>query len=276
MAEIVAYLTQIMNRLLFGICLLLVGCAKSRQMQSNISFASNVVVAHRGAFKAQSFPENSIASLKEAIRLGCTGAEFDVHMTADDSLVVNHDKDYHRLDIEKTAYAQLAAFPLKNGEPLPTLRKYLLAGMEGNKQTRLVLEIKPSGMGRERARAIAQKVVQLVKELHAEPYVVYISFDYNMLLDVLSFNPAAQTQYLEGNKSPEEVKRDGIAGIDYHYSVFQKHPEWIVAAKQLNIKLNAWTVNDPKLMDWLLANKFDFITTNEPEMLLQKLHSAKK
>ena len=98
-------------------------------MQNNtkIRFASNPVVAHRGAFKKKGFPENSIASLKEAIRLQCTGSEFDVRMTADDSLVINHDPQYNKLDIEKTSYAELASHKLSNGETLPTLRQYLLA-----------------------------------------------------------------------------------------------------------------------------------------------------
>ncbi|HSR40202.1 MAG TPA: glycerophosphodiester phosphodiesterase family protein, partial [Phnomibacter sp.] len=97
-----------------------------------MSFANNQVVAHRGAFKANRFPENSIASLREAIRLGCTGSEFDVRMTADDSLIINHDEHYHDLEIEQTSFAQLSQFKLSNGEALPTLRQYLLAGMTNN------------------------------------------------------------------------------------------------------------------------------------------------
>ncbi|MDR0661304.1 MAG: hypothetical protein LBG19_11065 [Prevotellaceae bacterium] len=58
----------------------------------NIStFSNNKVVVHRGAWKADSLPQNSIASLKKAIALGCTGSEFVVHLTADDVLVVSHD-----------------------------------------------------------------------------------------------------------------------------------------------------------------------------------------
>ena len=64
----------------------------------------NPVVAHRGAWKKNNLPQNSIASLKKAIEIGCIGSEFDVRMTADDSLVVNHDSDYHGFQIEKTNY----------------------------------------------------------------------------------------------------------------------------------------------------------------------------
>ena len=60
-------------------------------VKGEMTFAKNSVVAHRGAWKQNNFPENSIASLKHAIKLNCTGSEFDVRMTADDSLIVNHD-----------------------------------------------------------------------------------------------------------------------------------------------------------------------------------------
>ncbi len=243
-------------------------------IKTDNNFANNIVVAHRGAWKKNHLPENSIASLKEAIALGCTGSEFDVRMTADDSLVINHDPDYHKLVIEKTSYKELSVFLLSNGEKIPTLREYLLAGLQNNKSTRLVLEVKPSDMGK--GRVIAEKVVKLVHELNAQHMTVYISFDYDILLKIHELDANASTQYLEGDKSPDELKADGISGADYHHSVFRRHPEWIEAAKANKIILNAWTVNDTADMDWFIAHQFDFITTNEPGRLFERISSAGK
>ncbi len=238
--------------------------------QKNMSeFAQNVVVAHRGAWKAKGLPENSIASLKHAIALQCTGSEFDVQMTADNILVVNHDDDYMGMPIAETSYADLAAHKFSNGEKLPTLHEYILAGLENNTSTRLVCEIKPA-MTVERGQEIAEKTVQLVNELKAEDRTVYISFGYEILEKIEELNPKAHTQYLNGDKSPEQLKAAGIDGADYHFKVFKNHPEWIESAKKKGITLNAWTVNDPADMDWLLEEGFDFITTNEPELLLEK------
>jgi beta-glucanase (GH16 family)/glycerophosphoryl diester phosphodiesterase len=234
----------------------------------------NKVIAHRGAFKKNAFPENSIAALHEAIRLGCYGSEFDVRMTADDSLIINHDPHYHGKEIEKTNYADLQPFRLSNGEKLPTLREYILAGIQNNKFTQLVCEIKPSGISGQRARAIAGKAVKLFQELKATKQVVYISFDYEVLKQILLENPLANTQYLNGEKSPEQLKANGIRGADYHYSVFKQHPDWIESAKKLGIALNGWTVNDKENLDWLLANDFDYITTNEPELLFERINKS--
>lgn len=234
-------------------------------MQS--SFADNIVIAHRGAFKKNNLPENSIASLLEAIRLKCTGSEFDVRMSKDDTLLINHDPAYQKQDIEKTNYAELAKTPLSNGEKLPTLREYLLAGMKDNRQTRLVLEIKPSET-KERGKLIAEKVFDMVKQLQAEFMVTYISFDYDILLRLKQLSPSAPVQYLNGEHSPLKLKADKIDGADYNLAVFRKFPEWITQAKENGIILNAWTVNKQEDMEWLIAHKFDFITTNEPELLL--------
>lgn len=235
----------------------------------------NAIVAHRGACKNNNLPENSIASLRHAIDLKLAGSEFDVVMTLDDSLVVNHDPHYNKLVIEETNYADLIPFKLTNGEKLPTLREYIVEGKRNNKNTTLVCEIKPSGVSPERGKKIAVKVVQLVKELHAEKNISYISFDYEILKQIRKVDPKVSLQYLEGNKSPLAIKKDKITGVDYHYSVFKKHPEWIKEAKDNKITLNVWTVNDADVMDWIIQNKFDFITTNEPELLNQRIKSKK-
>ena len=236
-----------------------------------LSFSKNSVVAHRGAWKSDKFPQNSIASLKKAIELKCTGSEFDVRMTSDGILVINHDPEFNGLNIEKSTFKELSKFKLSNGESLPTFKKYLKAGIKNNITTQLVCEIKPSEISKERGQIIATKVVQVVSKLKAQDMITYISFDYGILKKIIALNPKATTQYLEGNKSPEELKADGITGADYHFSVYQKHPDWIKIAKENNITLNAWTVNEASEMDWLLANDFDFITTNEPELLLERL-----
>lgn len=254
--------------------LLFISCNISRKVTTKpYSFAGNTVVAHRGAWKKNSLPENSIASLKEAIRLKCAGSEFDVRMTKDDSLIINHDPHYKSLMIEESTYIELQKFKLSNGEKLPTLREYILAGIKNNSTTRLVCEIKPSAI-KEREPIIAERVYRLINELKAQSHVVYISFSYAILKKLVSLDPGVSTQYLEANKSPKDIKADGISGIDYLLTAFKTHPEWISEAKENNITLNAWTVNKADDMDWLIANGFDFITTNEPELLFERIKTA--
>ena len=244
-----------------------------------IGFSSNAqknaIVAHRGAWKKNNLPENSIASLRHAIDLKLPGSEFDVWRTADDSLVINHDAHFNKMLIEQTNYEDLIKFKLSNGEKLPTLYEYISAGKRKNKRTLLVCEIKPSEISKERGKETAIKAVETIKKLKADKIACYISFDYDILKQIRAIDVKTSLQYLEGNKSPKEVKADNINGVDYHYSVFQKHPEWIDEAKENKIILNAWTVNDAKDMDWIIAHKFNYITTNEPELLKERLNAKK-
>lgn len=258
-----------MKKVLFSISILMLAasCSGPQKSISTTQFAANPVIAHRGAWKKNGLPENSIASVKQAVRIGCTGSEFDIWMTADDSLIINHDPNYNKLTIEKTNYAELLQFKLSNGEKLPTLREYLLAGLENNKQTLLVLEIKPSTISVDRGRSVAERVVKLVKELNATTMSAYISFDYEILKKIIQIDPHATTQYLKGDVAPEQLKKDKMTGLDYHYSVFEKQPTWIDEAKRNKLALNAWTVNDAKTMNLLLDSGFQYITTNEPELL---------
>lgn len=248
----------------------LISCKVSQNMNKQYPRQVTGIVAHRGAFKTKNLPENSIASLREAIRLNCAGSEFDIRITADDSLVIIHDPVHAGIKVEQANFNELVSHKLSNGETLPTLREYLQAGMYQN-ETKLVLEIKPSGVSKQRSLLTAEKSLALVRELGIEEKAIYISFDYDVIKKIISLNPDATVQYLNGDKSPEQLKADGVSGIDYNLAVFRKNPSWIESAKQNKIKLNAWTVNNASDMDWLLSHSFDYITTDEPELLAERI-----
>ena len=256
-----------------GLFLSLISCNRINS-ENKIAFADNVVVAHRGAWRTQDIPQNSKASLKNAIALNCGGSEFDVRMTADKVLILCHDPIFEGFKIEETEYGELSVLKLSNGESLPTLKEYLLYGIQNSDSTGLVCEIKPSG-SKERGKEIAEKVLELVNELNAQQFIdSYISFDYNILEAIIAINPEAKTQYLKGDISPGIVASDGITGIDYHISMFKKYPEWIEEAKANNLTLNAWTVDGIDDIDWLLSNGFDYITTNVPELVFDRMFIA--
>ncbi|WP_025762184.1 glycerophosphodiester phosphodiesterase [Dyadobacter tibetensis] len=228
------------------------------------------VIAHRGAWKNTNVPENSIAALKEAIKLKCYGSEFDVHMSADSVLYVNHDHDLRGTNIETHGKETLNELKLSNGEPLPTLESYLKAGKK-QKTTRLVLEIKASKQSKEHSLALARKCVEMVEKLKVKDITDYISFDYDVCLLVKKMSPDSEVLYLTGDKSPEVIKASGLDGVDYHYSIFKKNPTWVQDFKKLGLTTNAWTVNDEETMSDLIAQGIDYITTNEPERLINLL-----
>ena len=230
-------------------------------------FNKNRVIAHRGAWKNTGASENSISALQHAVRLACQGSEFDVHMTLDSGLIVNHDPSFKGKVIHSTNFADLKQLKLSNGENMPGLEDYLTEGIKQN-STKLILELKPT-INKERAIQSAGKVYEMVRSMKAQAWIDYISFDYNICLELMRLDPHARVAYLNGDKSPEQLAADKLWGLDYNQSVFQKYPGWIEQAKAKGLTINAWTVNDPKLLQWFLDQKIDFITTNEPELLLK-------
>lgn len=242
-------------------------------MEKKDTWNKNQVIAHRGAWKNKGLPENSIAALNEAIKLGCYGSEFDVHMTSDSVLVVNHDPDFLGMPIANSTYAQLLAKKLSNGEHIPTLEAYLKAGKK-QKKTKLILELKPAKVSGERDLQMTRKAVAMVKKLGVTAWVDYISFSYEIGEEVLSLQPGAKFAYLNGDASLEKLKASGFYGADYHFSHY-KTGDWFTKSKALDLTLNAWTVNSVEDMNWLLDQQIEFITTNEPERLFSLLKTRK-
>lgn len=233
---------------------------------SQSSFHQNKVIAHRGAWKAKGHPQNSLASLREAVRLQCEGSEFDVWMTADEVLVVNHDHDFQGIDIETSTYEQLLSKKLPNGEKIPTLEEYLTEGMKQT-GTKLILEFKPSRISVARSERVGELSVNTVQKLGAQKWVDYITFSYEGGKKAIATDPKANVAYLNGDKSPAELKEAGFFGFDYNIRLVKNKPEWIKEAQALGLTTNAWTVNLLEDMAWLLEQKVNFITTDEPELL---------
>lgn len=239
----------------------------------------NKVIAHRGAWKTETLPQNSLASLNYAIELGCGGSEFDVWMTADGEIVVNHDPTFQGLEVEKSTYKELLEKKHPNGEVLPTLKQYLELGKHqlkrGSKElpTRLVLEIKTSGISKERTLALTSACVEQVKRMKMDHLVDYICFDYDAGLKIIDLDKEAKVSFLSGNAevTPAQLKKDGYTGFDYHLNVLKSNPEFVAQAQALGLTSNVWTVNKEEDMKAMLALGLDFITTDEPEMLFKEI-----
>ena len=226
------------------------------------------VIAHRGAWKNTNLPQNSLGALNAAINMQCFASECDIWMTADSVLVVNHDPHFYEMPIESTTYSELLTKKYPNGESIATLKQFLTT-ITKQKRTRLVLDIKPSKISKERSIVLAQKCYEMVSAHKAQKIVDYILFDYDACLALEKLNPKANIAYLNGDKSPEQVSQDGLWGIDYSYKVFQKNENWVADAQQRKLTVNVWTVNDQALAESYINQKVDFITTDEPEMLLK-------
>ncbi len=235
---------------------------------SDIQAQSTQVIAHRGFWKTEGSAQNSIAALVKADSIGCYGSELDVWLTADNQLVVNHDSTFKGVDMQNSTVRQCTAVILENGEQLPTLQQYLKRAKQ--LKTRLILELKAHKTPEQETRAVAA-IVKMIKKMGLDSRTEYITFSRHATKEFIRLAPkGTPVYYLQGDLAPKDLKEWGCAGPDYHFSVFKKHPEWIKEAHELGMKVNAWTVNNTRDMEWLIDQGVDFITTNEP-VELQKI-----
>lgn len=223
--------------------------------------AQTKIVAHRGYWDCAGSAQNSITSLKLADKIGCYGSEFDVHLTKDGVIVVHHDQNVGKIDIQTSTYKALKKERLRNGEKIPTLEQYLDAGKDLS--CKLVLEIKKQ-MVQSHEDSLVRQCVDLVKSKGLTDRIVWISFSGKACELLHQLLPDAHIQYLLGDWDPKTIKAKGLSGIDYEQKVLALHPEWIKECHDLGLVVNVWTVNDLNTINQFIKAGVDFITTNAP------------
>ena len=234
----------------------------------NLYAAKPEVIAHRGYWKTEGSSQNSIRSLVKADSIKCYGSEFDVWMTKDGVLVVNHDPKINGIDIVNANASEVTSQVLSNGENVSTLDQYMEAAKGVN--TRLIFELKKHKDKNQEKKAV-KDIIKLMKKKKLTKRVEYITFSKEAMLDLIKLAPkGTPVYYLNGDMTPSELKAINAAGMDYHIKKFIEHPEWIEECHNLGLKVNVWTANKEEDMVRLIDQGVDFITTDEPEKL-QKL-----
>ncbi len=227
------------------------------------STAQTRVIAHRGYWTLQGSAQNSIAALRASASIGVYGSEFDVLMTSDSVLVVNHDNEINGVDIQSSTYEQIKHQKIANAEPMPTLEHYLREGQK-HPHLKLIFELKPLSTPQREVVAVA-KAMEIIRELGIESQVEFISFSLNVCKE-FSRQSSSPVSFLGGSLSPEELKQAGLDGLDYNQSVLLvKNPQWIEQARNMGLITNSWTINDLGAAKRLIEHGVDYITTDYPE-----------
>ena len=238
------------------------------------SAAQPKVIAHRGYWDTPGSAQNSLRALAKADSVGCFASEFDVWMTSDGVLVVNHDADINGVHIETSPAKKVLAEKLSNGENVPTLDSYLQ--LAAKQPSRIDLELKTHDSRKHERKAI-KDIVAMVKKYGLEDKTDYITFSKYGFQDLIKYTPkGTAVYYLSGDYIPWQVKEMGGAGIDYSLKAMKKHPEWVKMSHDLGMEVNVWTVNEPEDMQWCIDHGVDYITTNAPELLQEILKKQEK
>ncbi len=231
-----------------------------------VSAAPTKIVAHRGYWTAPGSAQNSIRSLVKADSVGADATEFDVYMTSDDVLVLNHDGLINGHWVTSTPSSIICEQTLENGEKLPTLRQFL--DVAKDLKIDLVLEIKGHSTP-ERERQVAKACVDMINEYGLSDRTQYISFS-TVVCEELPKHTDRPVSHLWGEKStPEEIKGYNADGCDYSYPYWEANPDVFKKCKEMGLITNIWTVDDETRMVNAFKDGYDYLTTNYPEMGLK-------
>lgn len=227
------------------------------------------IVAHRGHHRAPGSAQNSIRSLVKADSIKADKTEFDVWISADDVLYVNHNSDINGVVIETSTSEVIDTCHLKNGETIPRLDAFLDAAK--NLDIDLVLELKPhKDISRE--NVAIPMIIDMVEQKGLTSRTTYITFSRNAC-ELMAQTSGRPVQYLTG-VSPDELKATGASGADFHISHFRTHPDWIAKIHAMGLPVNIWTVDSEEDILYCINHGADYITTNEPELAQRLVDEA--
>jgi glycerophosphoryl diester phosphodiesterase len=234
------------------------------------------VIAHRGA--SHLAPENTLASVELAWRLGADAVEVDVRLTRDGRIVAIHDETTDRtagthLEVAATNSSQLRQLdvgrhkhPEFAGARIPYLEEVLPTVPPGRQ---LFVEIKSGPQ-------ILPPLIETIADSGRQSQVVLIGFDLATIRAAKTAMPDVAACWLCDKRIlasydrslAERARANGIDGLDLHWSGLTRR--FIRAVKAAGLRLYVWTIDDPAQALRLKALGVDGITTNRPDRLCRR------
>ncbi len=246
--------------------------ASATRGQEPLKMPQQGISAHRGA--SSTHPENTIAAIREAVRLGAHQIEIDVAFTRDRQLVLMHDPAVTRTTNARAVFPgresyDVSSFTLSElkrldagswkherfaGEPIPTLAE-ALAALPPN----IWVNVHLKG-DRALGEAVADEVLRLRREHQA-----FLSVTAAEAAGARLAAQRAKRRILLNNMQRQGT---GAAYVDetiagqFDFLQFLGGPfpaaADIVRLKDAGVRINYCCTNDPAMVQWWLKQGIDF------------------
>lgn len=224
------------------------------------------LIAHRGVSGLEC--ENTSAAFVAAGNRSYFGIETDVHVTSDGKFAVIHDDHTGRVSdvdigVETSTYDELGKIALYDMEKgryrsdlvIPQLCEYIRICKRYEKTA--VLELKNP--------MTAEKIAEIVEIIKKEEYLyqtIFISFDWNNLVQIRKNSPNQKVQFLTGKWDDSLYERLKEAAFDLDIQYESLTQEIIENLHREGIEVNCWTCNDKTAAQTLISWGIDYITSN--------------
>ncbi|MDG5786769.1 glycerophosphoryl diester phosphodiesterase membrane domain-containing protein [Evansella sp. AB-P1] len=229
------------------------------------------VAAHRG--DVQNAPENSMSAILSAIEKGVDAVEFDVMLTMDGQVILNHDDDLQRVAgvprrVDEMTYEELAEVDIGRlysdefiGEGIPTLDE-VLEEIQGE-NVNLIVDVKV--LNPSRNRELAEGIVESIETYDFIDNAYVQAFDYNVLQEVRQLNSDIKIGQILFLSAGDLSRLD----VDF-YTIRQTmlSERFVSNARRQNREVWVWTVNLERNIREVLKYDIDGIITSYPERVM--------
>lgn len=249
------------------------------------------LVAHRGG--SHLAPQNTLAAFRNALTFPISAIELDVHMSRDGHAIVFHDYTVEKLTngrgnildlnfVELRSLNAAAHFPggWPEAQQIPTLTEVLNLA-KGRAQ--VYIEIKPSKRDGVFGRYphIAETVVEEVRAAGMLADVLIISFDWQVLPDIKTLEPALKTGALVSTDVWNPRAKQALSTLTQQIAALGC--DWINMDNKLftaampdtfhqsGFQLGIWTVNTLAEMRRLASEGVDSLTSDRPDLFVEQV-----
>ncbi|MEK3720676.1 glycerophosphodiester phosphodiesterase [Paenibacillus sp. FSL H8-0034] len=220
-------------------------------------------IAHRGC--PNRYPENTLISFKEAVKLSYSYLELDVQLSKDGVPVIIHDTSVDRMTngqgrVKDLTLAELKELRIGGTEQISTLEEALTLLRD-----QLIIDIELKQMGN-LYPGLEEKVLTMVQEMGMLDQVFFSSFDHYSMVKLRQLEPKAEIGLINHSASPalfpflKELNARYLS-ISLNYVT----PELIQRCEQENIIFIPYPVDREEDMRDMLRYPSVLICTNELE-----------
>lgn len=222
-------------------------------------------IAHRGA-KAYE-PENTLQAFQKALDLNSDGIELDVHLSADEDIIVIHDETIDRTTngkglVNDFTLAELKSFLIDGKNQIPTLNEVFALV---DKKCLINIELK--GLG------TPSKVVSLIEQYISEKnwnynHFIISSFDWNMLQETSTLNSKIAIGVLtEENLDTALAFAEKIKAKAIHPDFNLLNEENVRQIQEKGFLVLPWTVNTKEDIQKVKSFKVNGIISDNPDKI---------
>ncbi len=229
--------------------------------------------AHRGA--SEYFPENTILSFDNGIKMNANGIETDVQITKDGVLVIFHDDMLLRVtgesgSIKDYTYSEIQNFWVKKGEfkdKIPTLEEFLLKYKDLD--LTFAIELKVEG--------VHVQTADIVKKHRLEEKVVITSFEFDYIKSIKEYSNNLKIGYLTSFVNDKILKDlKDIGGYEICPEGKQITAESVRIWHDLGFNVRAWGIYNQDIMKSVYEAGVDGMTVNFPDKLNEYIINNEK